>query len=115
MGLSLFQRLALLARKIPEALIEGEEMPARFRKLSGNDGKIPAILKEWETKQEELKKLGMGDKEIINLAVDKRRNADLAKLTAVGRLFTKAEQVDSFMTDEMDEKERNNRLYLEVI
>ena len=43
-------------------------------------------------KQDELKKQGMGDKEIQNLAVDKRRNSDLSQLTAVGGPFTKSEQ-----------------------
>ena len=96
------------------ALIEGEKMPAKFKKLTGAGGDLPLILKEWETKQLELKKEGMGDKEIQNLAVDKRRNADLGLLTAAGGPFTKSEQVDNFMEQLMEEKERNKRLYLEV-
>ena len=95
-------------------LIEGEEMPARFKKLTVTGGDLPLIMKEWEAKQAELKKEGMGDKEIQNLAVDKRRNADLSLLTAAGGPFTKSEQVDQFMKEVMEEKQRNQRLYIEV-
>ena len=96
------------------ALIEGKEMPAKFKKLTVAGGDLPLIMKEWEAKQLELKKEGMGDKEIQNLAVDKRRNSDLSVLTKAGGPFTKAEQVDMFMEQVMEEKERNQRLYVEV-
>ena len=74
-------------------LIEGKEMPSQFKRLTEPGGEIPLIMKEWKEKQDELKKQGMGDKEIQNLAVDKRRNSDLSQLTAVGGPFTKSEQV----------------------
>lgn len=49
--------------------------PGTFRKYSSvarKGGKIPEIMLSWNKKQEELKKQGLQDKEIANLAVDRR-------------------------------------------
>ena len=48
-------------------------------------------------KQEELKKQGMENKEIANVAVDRQRNKDLAELKRAGGLFTSAEEVDKYL------------------
>ena len=75
------------------ALIEGVHMPAKFKKMTSAGGDIPLIMQDWVAKQLELRKEGMGDKEIQNLAVDERINSDLVLLTAGGGPFTKSEQV----------------------
>ena len=62
----------------------------------------------------DLKKQGVGDTEIQNPAVDKRRNSELAALAEAWGPFTKLEQVDNFMEWLMDDKEMNKRLYLEI-
>ena len=56
----------------------------------------------------------MGEKEVQNLAADKRRHADLTSLTALGGPFTRAEE-DAYMENEqIDKTEKNKRLYLEI-
>ena len=73
------------------------------------------ILTEWERKQLELKKQGMGEKEVQNLAADKCHHADLTSLTALGGPFTKADEVDAYMADEhLGQTEKNKHLYLEI-
>ena len=42
-------------------------MPTKFKKMTAAGGDLPLIMKEWEEKQLDLKKQGMGDKEIQNL------------------------------------------------
>ena len=43
------------------ALIEGVQMPAKFKKMTSAGGDLPLIMQEWEEKQLELRKEGMGD------------------------------------------------------
>ena len=92
-------------------LIEWRKMPAKFKKLTKTDGELPTIIKVWEESEEDLKKENVW---VFNLVTDKRRNQDLSLLTAKGGPFTTADQVAKFMALEMDEVERNKRLYLEV-
>ena len=49
-------------------------MPVKFKKLTKTDGELPAIVKVWEEKQEDLKKQGLWEKEFTNLATNKRSN-----------------------------------------
>ena len=78
-------------------------------------GRIPEIMTNWNTKQEELKKQGLAEKEISNIAVDRRKNKDLSALKAMGGPFTCAEAVKDFMSKEdIGEKTKEARLYLEV-
>ena len=96
-------------------LISGKGMDKKFLKMTAVDGELPAILKEWEAKQKELKKMGMEQKEISNIGADKQRNADLQKLTEVGGPFTSPESVEAYMINqEVGEVEKGKRLYLEV-
>jgi len=72
-------------------------------------------MRAWSFKQEELRKQGMQDKEIANLAVDKIRNKDLDSLKAMGGPFTSAAAVDQYiLSGECDNEAKLNRLYLEV-
>ena len=41
---------------------------------------IPELCLKWAAKQEDLKKRGLVDKEIANLALDRRKNKDFEKL-----------------------------------
>lgn len=86
-----------------------------FMKKVSSTGQIPAIIKEWERKQQELIEKGMQSKEIANIAVDKRRIGDLETLKKLGGPFTDERQVEDYMNDEhFTTKEKNKRLYLEV-
>ncbi|KAK6170819.1 hypothetical protein SNE40_019121 [Patella caerulea] len=60
-------------------------------------------------------KQGIGNKEIANVAVDKRRNRDLDALKAMGGPFTSCKQVDIYLRDmTINETAKNNRFFLEV-
>ena len=83
--------------------------------MTKKDGALPEILAEWEKKQVELKKKGMEEKKLSNVAQDMQRNGDLAKLTEQGGPFTKQEQVDDFLKrTDLDDTAKNKRLYMEV-
>ena len=86
-----------------------------YAHLTKKGSKIPEIMRAWSIKQEELRKQGMQDKEIANLAVDRRRNKDLDSLKAMGGPFTSAAAVDQYiLSGECDNEAKLNRLYLEV-
>ena len=90
-------------------------MDKKFIKMSDKGGDIPSLIEQWEKKQHELRKKGMEVKEIANLSADKQRNADLDKLTMMGGPFTKPENVEAYMArDDLDDKEKGKRLYIEV-
>ena len=96
-------------------LMEGRKMDKRFLKLTEKDGALPAIIKEWEEKQEELKKEGLEAKEVGNIASDKQRNADLASLREQGGPFTSPEGVKEYITNKEESDEiKNKRMYIEV-
>ena len=66
-------------------------------------------------KHEELKKQGLADKEIANIAVDRRKNKDLSALKELGGPFTSADVVDEFMSsEEEDDASKVARLYTEI-
>ena len=96
-------------------LESGKKMDKKFIKMADKGGEIPAIIDEWEKKQKELRKKGMEVKEIANLSTDKQRNADLDKLIKLGGPFTSPDNVETYMArDDLDEKEKGKRLFLEV-
>lgn len=96
-------------------LMEGKEMEKRFVKLTSKEGELPQIMREWEEKQKELKKEGLEAKEVGNIAADKQRNSDLAKLTEQGGPFTNPESVTKYLGDEeVTDDVKNKRLYIEV-
>ncbi len=65
--------------------------------MSKPGGKISQILLCWKTEQEKLKRLGLQDKEIANIAVDIRKNGDLSKLNSQGGPFTNVEELKDYM------------------
>ena len=78
-------------------------------------GKLPEIMMAWNARQDELKKQGLQDKEIANVAVDRRKNKDLDKLKRMGGPFTSAAAVDEYVADTNNEHHKKvERLYLEV-
>ena len=94
-------------------LIEGKEVTKEMKQVMKKGGAVPEILEAWEKKQSELKKQGMEDKEISNIAEDKRRISDLATLTGMGGPFTKSDQVQRFLEDpSLDDSLKNKRMYL---
>ena len=62
----------------------GRKMDNKFIKITGKGGEVPVILEQWESKQKELRKLGMEQKEIADPSTDKQRNANLKKPTELG-------------------------------
>jgi hypothetical protein len=96
-------------------LMDGKNVTPEMRKLVSRDGEIPEILQKWEEKQQELRKKGMDEKDLANIAVDKRRNADLAELVKLGGPFTKSDDVTTYMENSgISDDNKNKRLYLEV-
>lgn len=78
-------------------------------------GKLPEIMLAWNTRQDELKNQGLQDKEIANVAIDRRKNKDLDKLIRMGGTFTSAAAVDEYVADtDSNQYTKVERLYLEV-
>lgn len=73
---------------------------------------IPELCLNWAAKQEDLKKKGLVDKEIANIALDRRKNKDLEKLKCLGGPFTMSSQVDEYLKS--DDSNKVERLYIEV-
>ena len=104
-----------LVKSKGHSLIAGKVMDKKFTKMTTKGGEIPAILEKWEEKQQELRRQGMEVKEVANLSLDKQRNADLDKLASLGGPFTSPDQVKLYMDrKDVDAKEKEKRLYLEV-
>ena len=96
-------------------LTKGQEMDRKFVKMTQKDGELPRIVLAWEEKQKELMEQGLESKEIENMSVDKRRNADLTLLRKEGGPFTSSEEVTSYVArEDITDKVKNSRLYLEV-
>ena len=96
-------------------LMKGKSVTKDLKLMTRKGGALPEILAEWEKKQVELKKKGMDEKKLSNVAQDKQRNGDLAKLTEQGGPFTKEEQVDDFLKrTDLEDAVKNKRLYIEV-
>ena len=95
-------------------LIEGGKTESRFRHMTGPDGEMTMIMKEWEAKQKELAAEGLDSKSVANLATDRQRNNDLTTLKSLGGPFTTADDVDNYLTSGASDCQQNKRLYLEV-
>ena len=96
-------------------LIAGEETGSKFRRLTGPEGEMTTILKEWSEKQEALGAEGLDSKAVANLASDRQRNNDLTTLRTMGGPLTTPAYVDSYLASGASEVEQNKRLYLEVL
>ena len=95
-------------------LIKGEVTEERFRKISGPEGEMSTIMKEWKEKQDALAEEGLDSKTVVNLAADRQRNNDLTFLKTKGGPFTTAADVDAYMVGDNSDLEKNKRLYMEV-
>jgi hypothetical protein len=97
-------------------LIENAETGSykRYGNLTKTGSVISELYIRWRSKQEELKKKGLEDKEIANLAVDRRKNEDLQSLKAMKGPFTSSKEVDEYIATEADSYTKLRRLYLEV-
>ena len=96
-------------------LIAGEETGSKFRRLTGPEGEMTTILKEWSEKQEALGVEGLDSKTVANLASDRQRNNDLTTLRSMGGPFTTPADVDTYLASGGSEADQNKRLYLEVV
>ena len=95
------------------ALTKGKDTDRKFREME-RKRVLPAIVEAWDKKQEELSKEGLSSKEAQNLVVDRRRNLDLSKLKDKGGPFSSSTEVKEFLSCDLSEKEKVDRLYLEV-
>ena len=82
--------------------------------MSGPEGELTLILKEWTEKQESLSAEGLDSKAVVNLASDRQRNNDLTFLKSLGGPFTTAADVDDYLASGGSDAEQNKRLYVEV-
>ena len=82
--------------------------------MSGPDGDVTKLMEDWKQKQEELAAEGLDAKTEANLGTDRQRNNDLDTLKSMGGPFTTAADVDTFLSSEGSEANKNKRLYLEV-
>ena len=96
------------------ALIKGETTDSRFRKMSGPEGELSSIMRDWEVKQKELAAQGLDSKTVANLATDRQRNNDLTVLKSLKGPFTTAADVDEYLASGFPVADMNKRLYLEV-
>ena len=86
----------------------------KYRSFS-KKGSVPMnILKQWDAKQQQLKKDGLLNKEIKNIGDEKRKNKDLVYLKQFGGPFTSTEEVDTFLTSACDDSTKEKRMYTEV-
>ena len=82
--------------------------------MVGKGGKLPEIMLACNKKQEELKKQGLQDKVIANLAVDRCKNKDLDALKSTGSPFTSFQDSVDYLASDTDDHTKLSRLYLEV-
>ena len=95
-------------------LTEGKDVPKECKKMARPGGAMMMVFEDWEKKQLELQRKGMGQKEDENLATEKKRVADLAFLNSVGGPFTNENDVEEYVKSERSESEKNKRLYVEI-
>lgn len=68
-----------------------------YRKIIKPGGRIPEIMDACNRRQQALTQEGLQNKEIANVAMDRRRNNDLEVLKTMGGPFTSSDQVDIFV------------------
>lgn len=88
----------------------------QFNKFQKQAKDIKDLKQQWSSKMEQMEKEGMILKEAASLTEEKKKLEDLEFLKAQTPPgpFTSAENVDSYMEEDRDEKEKNERLYKEV-
>lgn len=88
--------------------------PSEFRKMGNVVKVIENLEAEWNQKQQSLREVGLSKKEAQKLNVDQRKLIILEKLKLAGGPFTSAEQIDSYLEIEKDQKVAQKRLREEV-
>lgn len=88
-------------KSIAKNLIEktGTGFLRQYGKLIWRISLVSELCLQWNSKQEELKRKGPEDKEIANLALDRRKDKDLENMKAMGGPFTSSRQVDESEVD----------------
>ena len=86
----------------------------KYRCLMKKDSSVQQILKRWSEKQESLMKDGLHSKEVKNAGVEERKMKDLVLLKEYGGPFTKPEEVDQFLSSNIDDSLKDKRMYHEV-
>ena len=87
-----------------------------LRKFKLPAKEIKELKLQWTNKMAEIKKEGLQLKEASSLAQEKKKLQDLEFLKTQSPVgpFTSAEEVEKYMKSEVDEEQRNKRLYTEM-
>ena len=94
-------------------LIELQPVDA-YKNYTETAKKVNHLVREWKEKQVEMEKQGMSKKMIESISSERRRVKHLDKLKKEGGPFTKPEEVEGFIASDLSEKEKQDRLYIEV-
>ena len=73
------------------------------------------VKRNWNERQAVLKAAGLSAKESTQLQKESRKMKILASLKEQGGPFTCAEEIDEFLSSELDEEQRKKRMKNEVI
>lgn len=95
-------------------IIRNEFKDLRKFKLPAKE--IKELKLQWTNKMAEIEKEGLQLKEASSLAQEKKKLQDLEFLKTQSPVgpFTSAEEVEKYMKSEVDEEQRNKRLYTEM-
>ena len=87
-----------------------------FKKFKFQAKMIKSLMNEWNEKMKLLQKEGYDEKKLLNAKKESKRRKDLAFLksqTPPGP-FTNADEIRQYNTLDIDESQRNKRMYIEV-
>ena len=87
-----------------------------FRKFRTEAIKIKELKLRWSEKMTKLQEKSFTEKDIINLKLENQKLKDLEFLRSQipPGLFTKPADVNSFMKDTPESKDKNNRMFIEI-
>ena len=89
--------------------------PGQFKRYKKETFAIKEIQLEWNEKMKALEKKGYSEKEALNIRTELSRLKDLECLKSLSGPFTKTEEIQFYMANQdIDDKEKNKRLYIEV-
>ena len=111
-------RLETVSRDIvlhkTQVLRDFDQDPSFFRQMTAAVSKLKSIKTEWDERQQELRQIGLTKKESEALRIEQRKNNILARLKTVGGPFTKAEEVDEYISQEADLLKCQRRMREEI-
>ena len=87
-----------------------------LKKFKLPEKEIKELKLQWTNKMAEMEKEGLQLKRASSLAQEKKKLQDLEFLKTQSPVgpFTSAEEVEKYMKSEVDEEQRNKRLYTQI-